>query len=110
MVADPERCHALSGNARDQRFNVAASRARDRMYPVRPVRFVIQSDFASLQQPASPRPRSYAKPPPNDYAAADAMRKRHRFARKHVISLGNTTNNVRRGGKGAFPTAFINEN
>ncbi|MGF6638621.1 hypothetical protein OKW38_000753 [Paraburkholderia sp. MM5496-R1] len=27
-VADPERCHALSGNAYDQRFNVAASRAR----------------------------------------------------------------------------------
>jgi len=37
MVADPERCHALSGNAYDQRFNVAASRARDRMYLVRSV-------------------------------------------------------------------------
>ncbi|CAH34547.1 hypothetical protein D0U02_00465 [Burkholderia pseudomallei] len=36
-VADLECCHALSGNARDQRFNVAASRARDRMYLVRPV-------------------------------------------------------------------------
>lgn len=37
MVADRERCHALSGNAYDQRFNVAASRARDRMYLVRSV-------------------------------------------------------------------------
>jgi superfamily I DNA and/or RNA helicase len=37
MVADPERCHALSGNAHDQRFNVAASRARDRAYLVRSV-------------------------------------------------------------------------
>jgi very-short-patch-repair endonuclease len=37
MVVDPERCHALSGNAYDQRFNVAASRARDRMYLVRSV-------------------------------------------------------------------------
>jgi superfamily I DNA and/or RNA helicase len=37
MVADPERCHALSGNAHHKRFNVAASRARDRMYLVRPV-------------------------------------------------------------------------
>ncbi|MGM3277573.1 AAA domain-containing protein [Ralstonia sp. 24A2] len=37
MVADPERCHPLSGNAYDQRFNVAASRARDRMYLVRSV-------------------------------------------------------------------------
>jgi very-short-patch-repair endonuclease len=37
MVADRERCHALSGAAYDQRFNVAASRARDRMYLVRSV-------------------------------------------------------------------------
>lgn len=37
MVADPERCHPLSGNAYDQRFNVAASRARDRMYLVHSV-------------------------------------------------------------------------
>ncbi|MFC0695603.1 AAA domain-containing protein [Paraburkholderia humisilvae] len=37
MVVDTERCHALSGNAYDQRFNVAASRARDRMYLVRSV-------------------------------------------------------------------------
>ncbi|MGO4813789.1 AAA domain-containing protein [Cupriavidus sp. 2MCAB6] len=37
MVADPERCHPLSGNAYNQRFNVAASRARDLMYLVRSV-------------------------------------------------------------------------
>ncbi|RQH00164.1 hypothetical protein D1Y85_25600 [Paraburkholderia dinghuensis] len=37
IVADRERYHARSGNAHDQRFNVAASRARDRMYLVRPV-------------------------------------------------------------------------
>jgi very-short-patch-repair endonuclease len=37
MVATPENCHALSGNTYDQRFNVAASRARDRMYLVRSV-------------------------------------------------------------------------
>ncbi|WP_201788744.1 AAA domain-containing protein [Pseudomonas frederiksbergensis] len=37
MVADPENCHPLSGNAAEQRFNVAASRARDRMYLIRSV-------------------------------------------------------------------------
>jgi very-short-patch-repair endonuclease len=37
MVADPERSKALSGMMFDQRFNVAASRARDRMYLVRSV-------------------------------------------------------------------------
>ncbi len=37
MVADRENCHALSGNSAEQRFNVAASRARDRMYLVRSV-------------------------------------------------------------------------
>lgn len=37
MVVDPERSHALSGSRHDQRFNVAASRARDRMYLVRSV-------------------------------------------------------------------------
>ncbi|VWC31704.1 hypothetical protein BLA23254_06388 [Burkholderia lata] len=37
MVADPERCHPLSGNAYAQCFNVAASRARDRIYLVRSV-------------------------------------------------------------------------
>ncbi len=37
LVADREHCHALSGNAAEQRFNVAASRARDRMYLVRSV-------------------------------------------------------------------------
>jgi len=37
MVADPANCRALSGNMFEQRFNVAASRARDRMYLVRSV-------------------------------------------------------------------------
>ncbi len=37
MVADPTNCRALSGNMFEQRFNVAASRARDRMYLVRSV-------------------------------------------------------------------------
>lgn len=34
MVADPENCHALSRLEHEQRFNVAASRARERMYLV----------------------------------------------------------------------------
>jgi very-short-patch-repair endonuclease len=38
MVADSKNHHALSGVMYDQRFNVAASRARDRMYLVRSVR------------------------------------------------------------------------
>lgn len=38
MVADSRNHHALSGNSFEQRFNVAASRARDRMYLVRSVR------------------------------------------------------------------------
>src|SRR5262249_28597361 len=37
MVVDPGNCKPLSGNMFDQRFNVAASRARDRMYLVRSV-------------------------------------------------------------------------
>lgn len=37
LVVDPKRCHAVSGLAYEQRFNVAASRARDRMYLVRSV-------------------------------------------------------------------------
>ena len=37
MVADPRNCKALSGSMFDQRFNVAASRAQDRMYLVRSV-------------------------------------------------------------------------
>jgi very-short-patch-repair endonuclease len=37
MVADPKASKALSGNMFEQRFNVAASRARDRMYLVRSV-------------------------------------------------------------------------
>jgi very-short-patch-repair endonuclease len=38
MVVDRSSCKALSGNTFDQRFNVAASRARDRMYLVRSVK------------------------------------------------------------------------
>ncbi len=38
MVVDSANCKALSGNMFDQRFNVAASRARDRMYLVRSVK------------------------------------------------------------------------
>jgi very-short-patch-repair endonuclease len=38
MVADAKNHHALSGNGSEQRFNVAASRARDRMYLVRSVK------------------------------------------------------------------------
>lgn len=37
VVASPGSCRALSGNMFEQRFNVAASRARDRMYLVRSV-------------------------------------------------------------------------
>lgn len=37
MVVDPNSSRALSGNMFEQRFNVAASRARDRMYLVRSV-------------------------------------------------------------------------
>jgi len=37
LIVDPRNYHALSGNMFDQRFNVAASRARDRMYLVRSV-------------------------------------------------------------------------
>jgi len=38
LVVDPHDCKAVSGNLFDQRFNVAASRARDRMYLVRSVK------------------------------------------------------------------------
>lgn len=37
LVIDPNNCKAVSGNMFEQRFNVAASRARDRMYLVRSV-------------------------------------------------------------------------
>lgn len=37
MVVDPHNCRALAGTKFEQRFNVAASRARDRMYLVRSV-------------------------------------------------------------------------
>ncbi len=45
MVVDPQACKALSGNTAEQRFNVAASRARDRMYLVRSVQL---SDLSHL--------------------------------------------------------------
>lgn len=44
MVVDPTDCRALSGNMFEQRFNVAASRARDRMYLVRSVQLSDLSD------------------------------------------------------------------
>ncbi len=44
LVVDPRNCHALSGNKFDQRFNVAASRAQDRMYLVRSVQLSDLSD------------------------------------------------------------------
>lgn len=44
MVADSKNCHALSGLKFDQRFNVAASRARDRMYLIRSVKTSDLSD------------------------------------------------------------------
>jgi len=37
VVVDPNDCKAVAGNMFEQRFNVAASRARDRMYLVRSV-------------------------------------------------------------------------
>ncbi|WP_108645592.1 AAA domain-containing protein [Polynucleobacter rarus] len=39
MVIDRNSSYALSGNQYEQRFNVAASRARDRMYLVRSIQF-----------------------------------------------------------------------
>ncbi|MDO8729407.1 MAG: AAA domain-containing protein [bacterium] len=45
MVVDPKTCRALSGNMFEQRFNVAGSRARDRMYLVRSVKM---SDLSQL--------------------------------------------------------------
>lgn len=44
MVVDPGNCKALSGNMFEQRFNVATSRARDRMYLVRSVSAAHLSD------------------------------------------------------------------
>ena len=44
LVVDSQNCKAVSGNMFDQRFNVAASRARDRMYLVRSVRMSDLSD------------------------------------------------------------------
>lgn len=44
LVVDRQHCKAVSGNMFDQRFNVAASRARDRMYLVRSVKMSDLSD------------------------------------------------------------------
>ncbi len=44
LVVDAANCKAVSGNMFDQRFNVAASRARDRMYLVRSVEMNDLSD------------------------------------------------------------------
>jgi len=44
LVVDQQHCKAVSGNMFDQRFNVAASRARDRMYLVRSVKMADLSD------------------------------------------------------------------
>ena len=44
LVADVVNCKAVSGNMFDQRFNVAGSRARDRMYLVRSVDVADLSD------------------------------------------------------------------
>ncbi len=44
LVVDPTNCKAVAGNMFEQRFNVAASRARDRMYLVRSVTSAQLSD------------------------------------------------------------------
>ena len=44
LVVDQQNCRAVSGNMFDQRFNVATSRARDRMYLVRSVKMSDLSD------------------------------------------------------------------
>lgn len=61
-VADPERCHVLSGNARDQRFNVAASRARARrtdarLAPHQRLAVVEHLELPAWTAPASRLPR-----------------------------------------------------
>ena len=50
MVVDRDACHALSGLAYEQRFNVAASRARDRMVLVRSVELADLSDKDVLRR------------------------------------------------------------
>ncbi|HEY3705030.1 MAG TPA: AAA domain-containing protein [Terracidiphilus sp.] len=50
MVADRRNCKALSGSMFDQRFNVAASRAQDRMYLVRSI---VASDLSDKDLRAS---------------------------------------------------------
>jgi len=63
LVSDPNACKALSGMMFEQRFNVAASRARDRMYLVRSVKAEQLSDkdlrlslLAHFAQPAAAEP------------------------------------------------------
>jgi very-short-patch-repair endonuclease len=58
MVADSKNHHALSGTMYDQRFNVAASRARDRMVLVRSVRL---EELSPADQRA-PQVEHFAKP------------------------------------------------
>ena len=50
MVVDRANCKANSGNMFDQRFNVAASRARDRMYLVRSVTLADLSQADGLRR------------------------------------------------------------
>jgi superfamily I DNA and/or RNA helicase len=51
MVADHSKHHALSGQVFEQRFNVAASRARDRMYLVRSVKL---AELSMTERPRGP--------------------------------------------------------
>ena len=51
MVADHSKRHALSGQVFEQRFNVAASRARDRMYLVRSVKL---AELSMTERPRAP--------------------------------------------------------
>ena len=50
MVVDRDNCHANAGLPFEQRFNVAASRARDRMYLVRSVQLAELSPNDALRR------------------------------------------------------------
>ncbi|MHB1672371.1 MAG: AAA domain-containing protein, partial [Acidiferrobacter sp.] len=50
MVVGPTNCKAVSGNMFEQRYNVAASRARDRMYLVRSVQLSELSHADNLRR------------------------------------------------------------
>lgn len=50
MVVDAKNCKAVSGNMFEQRFNVAASRARDRLYLVRSVQLTDLSPADGLRR------------------------------------------------------------